>query len=418
MNLKKPDKGLIASTAVHAALLLMAFVSFSQAKKFDDAQESLPVDMITDAQFSEIMKGEKTAKDAKPVVKAAKPAEIPETKPDVPVNAIAKEVPLPPPPLKRQVEPVEEDKPEVTPPPAKVVAVPPPPPRPEPPAPPVRPPEPVKATPPPPPPKPVPPPPPPKPEAEAVTPAPPPRPVPPKQVAEAPVPPPKPEPPKLKLPDPPPVPDKVKLPEPPRVPVPLPVPEKVKTPEPPKKKVLDEVALLLKDSKPEVSDTPNTDPARATHPRPAPAAPSNVLDDVKRTLDRLPSVNKPSSARDPSQTASLGTPTAHAAHMSPKMSGDFGQILYDHYSRCWDQSALSGNTPYRPVFKVHFRANGTLIGDPVLENQPGDAQSRSMAESALRAIKNCGPVPVPAQMFAFYDDWKDQRMKMTLNDDN
>lgn len=406
MNLKKPDNGLIASTAVHATLLLLAFVSFSQARKFDDAQESLPVDMITDAQFSEIMKGEKTAKDVKPAVKAAKPAEIPETKPDVPVNPMAKEVPLPAPPLKRQAEPADEDKPEAVPPPAKVVAAPP---KPEPPAPPVRPPEPVKAPTPPPPPPPKPLPPPPKPEAEALTPAPPPRPAPPKQVADVvPPEPPKPEPPKLKLPDPPPVPDKVKLPEPPKPPV----VEKAKTPEPPKKKVLDEVASLLKDSPPA-----QPEPAKARHPRPAPA-PSNLLSDIQNTLNKMPSVSKPSSAPNPSQANALGAPHASAVKMSAKLGGQFASLVSEHYSRCWgDQSATATGTAYRPLLRLHFRQNGTLIGDPQLANQPSDPKARAMADSALRSVKNCEPVTIPASLLPFYDEWKDSLFEMTLPGD-
>ena len=42
-------------------------LAFSDAKKFEDAQETVPVDIVTDAQINQVMKGEKTAKEIKPV---------------------------------------------------------------------------------------------------------------------------------------------------------------------------------------------------------------------------------------------------------------------------------------------------------------------------------------------------------------
>ena len=55
------NPGLVVSSVSHAALLLAALVGFSHTPKFSDAEETVPVEMVSDQQFNQIMKGEKTA---------------------------------------------------------------------------------------------------------------------------------------------------------------------------------------------------------------------------------------------------------------------------------------------------------------------------------------------------------------------
>ena len=58
----RTNKGLIVSASAHAALLGLTLVAFSNTPPFEDAQESVPVEIVTDAQLNQIIKGEKTAK--------------------------------------------------------------------------------------------------------------------------------------------------------------------------------------------------------------------------------------------------------------------------------------------------------------------------------------------------------------------
>src|SRR5208283_2124329 len=122
------------SAAIHFGLLAAMLVAFSQDRKFDDAQEAIPVETITDSQFSQIMKGEKTAKEATGKPRVDRVADVSEPKPTPPTPEAKHDVPTPPPPLKRLPDPGEaEDQP--TPP----TPTPPPLPAPTPPAPPQRP---------------------------------------------------------------------------------------------------------------------------------------------------------------------------------------------------------------------------------------------------------------------------------------
>jgi len=58
--------GLTISAIAHAALLLWCALSFSVAPLVAAAPDSLPVDIISDTQFSQLTKGNKTAPKAEP----------------------------------------------------------------------------------------------------------------------------------------------------------------------------------------------------------------------------------------------------------------------------------------------------------------------------------------------------------------
>jgi colicin import membrane protein len=55
------EPGMVVSGVAHAALLVLALVAFSDNQPFEDAQESIAVDVISSSEFSQITKGEKTA---------------------------------------------------------------------------------------------------------------------------------------------------------------------------------------------------------------------------------------------------------------------------------------------------------------------------------------------------------------------
>lgn len=92
---------------MHAGLLAATLVVFSNAEKFKDAQEAIPVEMISDQQFNQIMKGEKTAKEIKIAPRVEKRADVSEAKPLPQLGEAKRDVPAPPPSLKGP--PAEDD---------------------------------------------------------------------------------------------------------------------------------------------------------------------------------------------------------------------------------------------------------------------------------------------------------------------
>lgn len=387
MAVSAREPGLIVSGGVHAALLLATLVAFSDGRKFDDAQETVPVEIVTDQQFNQIMKGEKTAKQTQPRPRVEKEADKAETKPLPPLAEAKKDVPVPPPPLKRLPDPGEDDKPETPTPPEKVAALPPPPP-----------PRPADPTPPAPQPQP-------RPEALK-------QPAPTK--AEE-----KPEPEDAETIDkkPPPRPKEAK---PKEEPTPTPPTPPARPKEPPKPK-FDEMAKLLEQKK--LEDMAKAEAARTAKPEakptPSPKPPSRPRsgeesDDkpsrfdpsaIARELSKEAPQRAASTGRERSQTASLGSPTASASRMSPSMWGQLDGLLQEQYKRCWSYFG-TGGARYVPQIKVAYAQDGSLIGAPSLINPPSDPNLQSLAESALRAVRRCNPLRIPSQYAPYYDQWK------------
>ncbi|MFS8037459.1 cell envelope biogenesis protein TolA [Xanthobacter sp. AM11] len=101
--------GLVASTALHAGVIVLTLVSFSGAKPFEPMPESLPVDVVSFSEFTKITKGTKSAPKAdvpKQVAEKVDPVPTPPDDPKVkvsekpPVEATAPPPPPPPPPPK------------------------------------------------------------------------------------------------------------------------------------------------------------------------------------------------------------------------------------------------------------------------------------------------------------------------------
>src|ERR1700747_2309723 len=98
------NPGFAISGGVHTALLALALISFSQTAPLGDAQESFPVAVLSGEQFNQIMKGEKTAAEVKPLQRTEKIAQTAELTSKASSADAPKDVPAPPSPLKPQPE--------------------------------------------------------------------------------------------------------------------------------------------------------------------------------------------------------------------------------------------------------------------------------------------------------------------------
>ncbi len=470
MDKREPWKnpGFVVSGGVHALAFLFLIVNFSHAPKLEEPIETLPVEMITTSDLNQIMNGEKNAKQM-PVSqrRVDKVAELEDHKDAPPTPDAKKDTPPDPTPDKLVIDPGQaEPKPLDPKPPEPLAAVPPPPapPQPETPS---APPPPAAAPPPPPPPiekvetpppAPVTPPTPPERPVEKAE-APPPEDKPPPPDAEPVMPPPRPkvEPPKetpkhaeakpkkeAKKPPPKPPTRPVKLakvePEPVVPPPPTPRPE----PKPDKlfdkvasmldrmkpDKPLDKVASLLDRLKPDLSrpqPQPRPEPVKVEPPKPEPQKPverprsGNEVKEAKPRDDFNPDKiaamlsheapqRKDSTGRSLAQVASLGSPTAHAEKMSPSVAAQLDGWLIDHYRGCWSYFGLGATQDYVPTVRIHMAQDGSLIGAPSIINPPRDPNLKSLADSALRAVNKCNPLPIPERFRPYYDQGYRQRV--------
>jgi colicin import membrane protein len=343
------NPGFAVSGCVHVGLLALALFLLSQSPQFDEAQESVPVEIFSAQQFNQIMKGEKTAAQVKPRQRE-KIAELAELNPQSSPSDAPKDVSAPPPPLKRQADPGQAEPQEAPKPPEHGMALPPP-----------------------------------RAAQETAKPAP-------KsdQVKPSVVPPPKP-----------PVDEaggETATPEPAQ---PKPV-EPARKPAPKFKP--DQLAKLLDQEKQREKQKPAAKPRSGEEA----AEPQQKFDpgDIAKFLSKEAPQRKRASGHDLSQVASLGSPTASAAKMSPSLWDQLDGLLQEQYKRCWNFAGLGGQQKYIPEIHVQYTQDGSLIGQPVLLNPPSDPNLRALAESAMRAVRRCDPLRIPSQYQLYYGQWK------------
>jgi colicin import membrane protein len=347
--------GYIASGSAHAALLVATLLSFSQSHKFEDAHESVPVEMVTDQQFSEILKGEKTAKEIKPTPKADKVADIAELKPDTPIAEAQKDIPIPPAPLKRQADPGEAETQDVPTPPQRSEVTPPKP-------------TPIK-------------PPPPAPTVAEKPPAPDAEPL---------------------IPKPPKRQDFAK--------------EEPKKQEPQFKP--DQLAKLLEQQKQkEEAQKPVEKPVAKPKSGDETEQPHKFsASDISRLLSKEAPQRMASTGSQLQHVASLGTSTGHALKMSESMSDQLNGLLLAQLKRCWSDLGLGNQKTYVPTYRINYAQDGSLIGEPSLLNPSTDPALRSVAAGALRAVHACNPLHIPAIYQPYYDEWKELTVNFTSDD--
>jgi hypothetical protein len=152
------------------------------------------------------------------------------------------------------------------------------------------------------------------------------------------------------------------------------------------------------------------DPAPERPKDPAPEKPKPAHNFDPNAIAKLIGQGKTATAA-PSQTAAAATPQGlphhDAPHMSMSMASALDAWLTESYLNCWTPppGVPDGDT-YVAQIKVVFNADGSLSGRPVLLNPPGDRAWRAHAESAMRAVRKCDPLRVPAEYMPFFDQWK------------
>ena len=390
------EPGIVVSGAAHVALLLAAVISFSDTKPFDDAQEAVAVEVLSPSQFSQITKGEQTAKEVRPEPKprADKVADAQETKP-VSV-ALERAEPAPPP---RPREPPPEPKP---------VALPTPPQRPKdvqddqkakaeadarakaeadkaaaaaaasaakaeaaakakaeadaqakaeaareeaeal---------EKARAA---------------KAQAEA------------KARAEAAA--------------------KAKADAEAKARAEAEAEQKRKEAELARQKAAEaqKLAALAEQTK---------EPPKPAAPKPVQPKPDSKFDvaNIEKLLTSKEAPQQaPSTAKEVNRTASLGAPRATGVKLSPSQRDGLSALIQEQIARCWSPPAgLSNGDMAKPRIRIQMNADGTLGAEPALINSSNDPSFRPLAESAMRAVKRCAPFRIPPQYAAAFEDWRD-----------
>jgi DUF2939 family protein len=92
----------------------------------------------------------------------------------------------------------------------------------------------------------------------------------------------------------------------------------------------------------------------------------------------------------------------------PPLLPSEAENLRKHISKCWSPPVVKDSDRHKkPVIRVLFKRDGSIIGNPAVVSSYGDSDhaAKNLADSAVRAIRSCGPYNfLPASK---YETWKD-----------
>jgi colicin import membrane protein len=150
--------------------------------------------------------------------------------------------------------------------------------------------------------------------------------------------------------------------------------------------------------------------AEAKARRDAELAPKFDPNGIKTLLaSKEPAQSSGASGREIQKTASLGTATGAAQRLNPSQRDSLMGLLRDQLHRCWQApiGAQGSAKPPVPSVRVSLNQNGSLAREPAVINNSADPLFRAVADSATRAARRCSPLRIPAQFQPYYQDWKD-----------
>ena len=114
------------------------------------------------------------------------------------------------------------------------------------------------------------------------------------------------------------------------------------------------------------------------------------------------------------KTASLGTAAGTAAKLNPSMRDALGAIIKEQMERCYSAPVGASGNVILPILDVRFNADGSLAAEPRVIRAGSTALDRTVAETAARAVRRCAPYNIPAKFAPFYQDWKTWHIEFDL----
>jgi colicin import membrane protein len=116
------------------------------------------------------------------------------------------------------------------------------------------------------------------------------------------------------------------------------------------------------------------------------------------------------------KTASLGTATGSAQKLNPSQRDALMGLLREQIERCYQAPiSASAGTVIAPVLDIRLNQDGTLSAEPAVLRAGASSTDRAVADAALRAVRRCAPFRVPAQFAPYYSDWKTLNVQFDLS---
>jgi colicin import membrane protein len=132
------------------------------------------------------------------------------------------------------------------------------------------------------------------------------------------------------------------------------------------------------------------------------------MGDLKQFLDnKEKSQSSGATGSEVQKTASLGTATGTSAKLNPSMRDGLIGLLQDQMRQCYTVPiSASGGEVTPPVLDIRLSADGSLAAQPSIASSGNSSTDRAVADAALRAVRRCAPYKIPASYAPYFNDWK------------
>lgn len=142
-----------------------------------------------------------------------------------------------------------------------------------------------------------------------------------------------------------------------------------------------------------------------------------TADAARRALlaSREPAQNAGNTGQQVQRTPAQGTPTATGQKLNPSERAALIGMLADQIRACWN-IPVSGKPAVLPQVRMVLNQDGSLAATPALINSSGDPQFRAVADSGMRAIRQCSPFRIPARFQPTYNDWRSTIVQLNPDD--
>ncbi len=132
-------------------------------------------------------------------------------------------------------------------------------------------------------------------------------------------------------------------------------------------------------------------------------------DKIAALLNKVPNASAPPPSAPPTEPTkakgpALGAPEGRDQQISASEIAMLKGIISSRLRGCWRLPSGGGGSD-TPVVTLRWSMNpdGTLAGDPQVEQPRGDALFQLAAEAAIRAVQECTPFPLPPDK---YTTWR------------
>ncbi|WP_134496014.1 cell envelope integrity protein TolA [Microvirga pakistanensis] len=141
------------------------------------------------------------------------------------------------------------------------------------------------------------------------------------------------------------------------------------------------------------------------------------MGDLKQFLDnKQRSQSSGATGAEVQKTASLGTATGTAAKLNPSQRDALMGILQEQIQRCYTAPiSASGSDGTPPLLDIRLNQDGSLASEPTVLRAGSSSTDQAVAGAALRAVRRCAPYRVPSQYMQFYSDWKILNVQFDLS---